>query len=167
MKKIFSILIIALFAIVAKAQITKGTLQASGLTCSMCNLSIMKSLQKLPFIDSIVPNIEAASYELTFKEGANVNFQGIKNAVEKAGFSVAQISFTIKPSGVEFISNNSFKSNGFTYNIIGNNQQFNGAKGLVNFYITDKGFLSEKKYKKFKNSNKESQNETIINIKQV
>ncbi|MEO0312149.1 MAG: hypothetical protein RIQ89_1806 [Bacteroidota bacterium] len=166
MKKIILILSIAFIAQIATAQITKGTLQASGLTCSMCNLAIKKSLEKISFIDTIVPNVETASYELTFKEGTSVNLQEIKNAVEKAGFSVAQLSFTVNRKSLENLNNNTFTINGFTYNII-SRLPINKANGTPSFYITDRGFLSEKKYKKFKSANKISENELIINIAQL
>lgn len=161
MKQILSILIIVLFANIAKAQITKATLQASGLTCSMCNLSIKKSLEKINFIDSIIPDIETASYELFFKKGEIVNFLEIKSAVEKAGFSVAQLSFSVNLKEVKDLSNNSFNIGIFTYKIIGN-EKLNINSEIIQFYITDKDFLNEKKYKKFKNAN--SVGENVFNI---
>jgi copper chaperone CopZ len=166
MKRFFSIFFLTIVAYTASAQITKATLQASGLTCSMCNLSIKKSIEKLSFIESIVPNIETASYELTFKKGATVNFQEIRKAVEKAGFSVAQLSFTVNFDLVNNFADNTFKIDGFVYKINGN-QSFNATQEPIEFYITDKGFLNEKRYNKFKNFNTSKENENIINITQL
>lgn len=166
MKKILVLAFLFSLVQIAKAQIAKGTLQASGLTCSMCNLSIKKSLEKLPFIEAIKPNVETATYELTFKNGASINLVEVKNAVEKAGFSVAQLAFEVDFNNIQSTTNNSFQINGISYNIVGASKQ-NKPTGVVNYFITDKGFLSEKKYKKFKNSNKTSSSQTIINITQI
>jgi hypothetical protein len=52
---------------ISNAQIQRATLQASGLTCSMCNLSIKKNLEKIAFISKVTPNLANASYELELK----------------------------------------------------------------------------------------------------
>ena len=50
MKQLF-VIIAVLFAVSAQAQVSKVSLQASGLTCSMCSNSINKSIQSLDYIE--------------------------------------------------------------------------------------------------------------------
>lgn len=42
----------------ATAQISKVTLQASGLTCSMCSNSINKSLRSVDYVEKVMANIK-------------------------------------------------------------------------------------------------------------
>ena len=39
-----------------------SNLKATGLTCAMCSYSTQKSLEKLDFIESITPDLEATSF---------------------------------------------------------------------------------------------------------
>jgi copper chaperone CopZ len=165
MKNIALIIALALLPYISEAQIKSGTLQASGLTCSMCNLSVLKSLQTLSFIDSIVPNIETASYELTFGKNASINFEEIKKAVEKAGFSVAKLSFVVDLSVIEAVDENMFSIDGINYHII-DKTGLNNAQAAANFFITNKGYLSEKEFKRNKKNNLDDTSRLVINISQ-
>ncbi len=159
MKKTLLSLLLICYINVGFTQISKAELQASGLTCSMCNLSIKKSLEKIKFIDSIVSSIETASYILTFKQGEIVDFNRIKNAVESAGFTIGQLSFVTQLSGVKELTKNSFTLDGVEFRV---NEDFNSTNPYVEFYITNKGFLNEKRFNKFKNTNSSDKN--VINI---
>ncbi len=165
MKKTFLTIAIGFLYLFSCAQIKTGTLQASGLTCSMCNLSILKSLETLSFIDSIVPNIETASYDLTFKINAPVRFEEIKRAVEKAGFSVAKLSFVVDMSGVKIIEDRYFTLDGVDYYIV-SKSNLEIASTEISFYVTNKGYLSEKEYKKNRKNNHDETEKNIINISQ-
>ena len=57
----------------------------------MCSYSTQKSLEKLDFIESITPDLEATSFKLEFKDGAFVDFDLIQEKVEDAGFFVGSI----------------------------------------------------------------------------
>ncbi len=94
MKNILFI-ILTFFTISANAQVKKVSLQASGLTCSMCSNAIYKALQSVSFVDNVDANIKNSTFEITFKPGANVNFDLLKDKVEKAGFFVAQFWATV------------------------------------------------------------------------
>lgn len=148
--------LLLVITIITNAQITKVSLQASGLTCSMCNLSIKKSLDKLPFIESINPDIETATYELKFKENAAVNLRDIKNAVTNAGFSVAKLVFSINVKNVISNSINQFKYKEITYNLI--EGKLDAAGFNQKFQIVDDGFISDKNFKKYKNKVKGGEN---------
>src|SRR5215210_5597656 len=100
MKRIFLIAAIT-FSITANAQVTKVNLQASGLTCSMCSNAINKSLKTLDFVDKIDANIKTSTFEITFKPNSKVDFDMLKNKVEKAGFSVAGFTATMQFNNVK------------------------------------------------------------------
>ena len=44
----------------AFSQIQSATLKADGLTCSMCSKAIYKALLKVPFVQSVTPDIEGS-----------------------------------------------------------------------------------------------------------
>src|SRR5436305_1733911 len=94
MKTIFLVIALAL-SMATGAQVTKVSLQASGLTCSMCSNSINKALRTLDFIDKIDTDMKTYTFEISFKPNSHVDFDKIKNKVEKAGFSVSSFIATI------------------------------------------------------------------------
>ncbi len=144
----------------SQSQINTLTLQAGGLTCSMCNLTIMKRLQKIDFIDSIQPNVETASYIIQLKPNVNLNVIKIKDALVDAGFSVAKLIFS--PNGIVNETENSFKYQGYTYNIIDGLFVSQDTKAV--YMVINQDFLSNKNYKKYKQKNKISTNNSIINL---
>ncbi len=148
MKKIVFIIAVVFTSITASAQIKSATLQASGLTCSMCNLSIKKSLEKLPFIEQINPNVETATYEIAFKENGAIVLEDLQKAVKKAGFSVAKLSFTSSFNNVSITNKNIFELNGISYFII--NPKNSVLNGSIAFQIIGKDFTGEKDFKKHK-----------------
>ena len=66
MKSIFLFIAIA-FSVATNAQITKVSLQASGLTCSMCSNSINKALKTLDFVERVDADIKTYTFEILFK----------------------------------------------------------------------------------------------------
>jgi copper chaperone CopZ len=71
-----------------KAQVSKVTLQAAGLTCSMCSNAINKALRTLDCVANVEAEIKTYSFEISFKPNAAVDFDQLRKKVEKAGFSV-------------------------------------------------------------------------------
>ena len=130
----------------AKSQITKVSLQASGLTCSMCSNSINKSLKTLSFIATVNPDVQTSTFEITFKQGSDANFDAIKKKVEDAGFSVAGFMVTINFKNANVKSNQVVTTDGNTFHFLNVKEQT--LNGLKQIRIVDKGFLSNKEYKK-------------------
>lgn len=161
MKKILFIIAVVLISITATAQIKSATLQASGLTCSMCNLSIKKSLEKLPFIEQIKPNVETATYEIAFKENSAIVLEDLQKAVKKAGFSVAKLSFTSSFNNVSIANKNTFELNGISYYII--NPKSNVLNGSIPFQIIGKDYTGEKDFKR----HKQKLNPQFVNVIQL
>ncbi len=161
MKKIIFMATVVFIGITATSQITSASLQASGLTCSMCNLSVKKSLEKLPFIKDIKPNVETATYQITFKENSNVVLDDLQKSVKKAGFSVAKLSFTSNFNNVSIADKNTFQFNGISYYIINANTKV--LDGSINFQIIDKNFTAEKDF----NKHKLKLNPSFVNVIQL
>ena len=144
MKKIFLFIAIA-FSVVTNAQVTKVSLQASGLTCSMCSNSINKALKTLDFVDKVDPDIKTYTFEITFKENSRVDFDLIKRKVEGAGFTVSGFVATILFDNVRVIDGQPITIEDRTFYFVNtNDQSLNGVKQVK---VLDKGFVSPKEYK--------------------
>nr|MBP7990725.1 heavy-metal-associated domain-containing protein [Sediminibacterium sp.] len=94
MKKVF-LLIACIWAIGASAQVQKVNLQASGLTCAMCSKAIYKAVSAISFVDTVLVNIEASTYDIRFNSDATPRFDQIAKAVVDAGFSVANLTVVV------------------------------------------------------------------------
>ncbi|NDC42725.1 MAG: copper chaperone, partial [Chitinophagia bacterium] len=91
MKHFLLTLLLAASSLFAFSQIKSATLTASGLTCSMCSKAIYKTLLKLPYVAAVDVDMDKSVYLIQFKPGSNANPDGLKTAVEKAGFFVASL----------------------------------------------------------------------------
>lgn len=131
----------------ANAQFSKATLQASGLTCALCTKAVHNALAQLPFVATITPDIKNSAFNITFKEGASVNIDALKKAVEDAGFSVAQLKITGKFNNVAIRNDEhvTIGNNVFHFLLV-SNQTLNGEKQLT---VVDKDFVTAKTFKKY------------------
>ncbi len=144
MKTILLFIAIAIAAI-ADAQVSTISLQASGLTCSMCSNAINKSLKTLDFVLKVDADIKTYTFEISFKPGSIVDFDSIRKKVESAGFTVCAFvvnmhfdNVPVMKSQPVIVQNNSL----LFVNI--NEQVLNGYKHVK---IIDQGFVSSKEYK--------------------
>lgn len=146
MKTILLFVAIAL-SIATKAQVSKVSLQASGLTCSMCSNAINKALKTLDFVDKVDANIKTYTFEVTFKPNSNVDFDKIKSKVEKAGFSVSSFVATIHFDNVQVRNNQPVTIEDKTFLFVNvKDQLLNGQKQIK---VLDKGFVSQKENKTY------------------
>lgn len=144
--KTFLFLIAATISIVSSAQVSKVSLQASGLTCSMCSNSINKALKTIDFVQNVNPNIKTSTFEITFKEGSSVDFDKLKKKVEDAGFTVASFIAFVNFNNTEVKANEPVKIGDKTFYILNAKEKsLNGAKQVR---IVDKGFVSTMDFKK-------------------
>jgi len=147
MKKILLMLLITVMALYSRAQFTKATLQATGLTCAMCSNAINKALQKISFIQSVRSDIKNSAFNIVFKENAEVDIDVIKRAVEDAGFSVGSFKLTGNFNEVKIAADKQVKIGNETFHFLNaTNQTLNGEKTLL---VVDKGFLTAKEFKKY------------------
>ena len=145
MKKIF---IIALLAIVfqSPAQVSKVSLQASGLTCSMCSNAINKSLKAISFVERVEANIKNSSFEIYFKPAASVDFDQLKKAVENAGFFVADFKAVIHFDQAAAENDHHLISGNRIFHFLSIKDQI--LNGDITLRFLDKGFVSSKEFKK-------------------
>ncbi len=131
------------------AQFSGGRLQATGLTCAICNKAIHQSLEQLAFVEKVEADIKSSSFTLTFRDNGAVSPAKLKAAVEDAGFFVGELQLTGSwnqdpvEEGVPFVwGEQSFQfissktpalSKAFTCKVVG------------------KGYLTDKSFKKLKN----------------
>jgi copper chaperone CopZ len=142
------IIIIAMLvvSITAKAQVTKVSLQASGLTCSMCSNAINKALKSLDFVDKVDANIKNSTFNIWFKPNTIVDFDKLKNKVEGAGFFVANFSATLQFDNVAVLNDSPINVGASTFHFLNVKEQI--LTGEKTIRLLDKGFLSAKEYKK-------------------
>ena len=133
--------------IVSSAQITRVSLTASGLTCSMCSKAVKTALEGVYFVEKVQVDIKNQKYNLSFKEGSHIEIDELGKAVEDAGFSVASLVVSATVGNTLLEKDNHIKiGNSYFHFLNASGQQLNGS---TNFTIVDRKFVSEKEFKKF------------------
>ena len=145
MKTIFLLIALA-FSVATNAQVTKVSLQASGLTCSMCSNSINKALRTLDFVDKVDADIKRYTFEISFKPNSSVDFDMIKKKVEGAGFTVSGFVATILFNNVQVMNGQPITIEDKTFYFVNTNDQ--PVSGTREVKVLDKGFVSPKEYKR-------------------
>lgn len=152
MKLFFLFMLITGLSVRSQAQFTGASLQASGLTCSMCSKAVKNALEKVSFVERVGVDLESQQYHLEFKKGAPVEFDVLNKAVEDAGFSVANLKVTASVSDLQVAKDSHVKiGNQYFHFLNAKGQQLNGP---VTFSIVDKGFVSAKAFKKYASASK-------------
>lgn len=128
------------------AQVSGISIQASGLTCSMCSNAIHKSLSSVSYVDKVVANIKSSSFAISFKPGSEVDFDQLKKKVEDAGFFVAMLTADIHFDGLKVEPDAHVKSGNKLFHFL----QVKGQtlEGIHSVRILDKGFVPAKEYRK-------------------
>ncbi len=129
-----------------KAQVSLVTLQASGLTCSMCSNAINKALLSIDYVDRVTANIKESSFVIRFKPAAIVNFDQLKKKVEDAGFFVAQMEATIVTNRIAISNDAHVDINGTMYHFLNTGDKV--IEGEIHVRLLDKGFVSVKDFKR-------------------
>ena len=145
MRVLFFIILMSL-GVTSNAQITKASLQASGLTCSMCSKAVKEALEEISFVEKVMVDIKNQQYNLTFKQGAEVDPDALNKAVQDAGFSVASLKLSANVDAVKLAKDQHVKIGNKLFHFLnGAGKELNGD---VSFNVVDKGFVSDKEYKK-------------------
>ncbi len=159
MKKGVLVIAVLLFAVSLKAQFSKASLQATGLTCSMCSNAVNRALQKVSFVESVKSDIKNSSFEIVFRNNTEVSPDALKDAVEDAGFSVGSLKLTGSFNGLGIENNKHVKIGKQYFHFLQvNNQVLNGEKTIT---VMDKNFVTEKMFKKYSNATRVSCEQTI------
>lgn len=141
------VMLLVIFGLNAQAQISKVSLQASGLTCSMCSKAVKAALEEVSFVEKVQVDIKNQQYNLSFKEGSVVDFDALNKAVQDAGFSVAALKVTASVAQTKLEKDEHLKiGNQYFHFLNAFNQTVDGA---ISFSIVDKGFVTAKQFKKY------------------
>lgn len=148
MKKTIILLVVLMTAVSGiRAQFTKATIQASGLTCAMCTKAIDNALKELAFVEAVKPDIKNSAFAVVFKQGQEADIDALKKAVEDAGFFVAKFSITGSFNALEVRNDEHVSIGGKQYHFLNiKDQVLNGEKSLV---LVDKNFLTPNGFKKY------------------
>lgn len=136
----------------AQAQFTRATLQASGLTCSMCNKAIYNALKAVPFVASVDADIKNASFTIVFKENAAMEPDALKDAVEDAGFSVAAFKLTGNFDNLPIANDKHVEIGARHFHFLKVNDQVLSGEHTIT--VVDRGFLAAKNFKKYSTATK-------------
>ena len=150
---------VLMFSIKGNSQIVKAEIRATGLTCSMCSNAIKKQLKSMPEVADVATDLNTNTFTVSLKEGNDLNPKVFKEKVEKAGFFIGSLVVTAKS---ETITKNSY--------ILVNDKKNNASE--VQFQVVDKGYVTEKEFKKLSKSYKNivtyaSNNEDDFHIKML
>lgn len=145
MKKII-IIIFVLFSGVVNAQVKGVTIQASGLTCSMCSNSIFKALKTLDFVEKVDPNIKISSFDISFKPGAEIDFDKLKAKVEDAGFFVANFTVIYHFDALAIANDKHVTVGKNVFHFLNVKEEV--LSGDKKIRLLDKGYVSAKEFKK-------------------
>jgi copper chaperone CopZ len=146
MKRLMLLIFVTAISLGGKAQFTKGTLQATGLTCAMCSNAINKALQKVPFIESVRSDIQNSAFNIVFKTGNAINIDALKDAVEGAGFSVGSLQLTGHFEERSINKDEHARIGGMNFHFIGDGGQV--LKGEQTLTVLDKDYMTAKAFKK-------------------
>ncbi len=123
----------------ANAQISKAEIRATGLTCSMCSNAINKQLKALPEVADITTDLNTNTFTVTLNENTSITPQTFKQSVEKAGFFIGSLLLTSKTSSIK---NEKY--------IVVDAKTMDSEE--VTYQVLDKGYVTDKEYKKLSKS---------------
>ena len=149
MKNIIISFVVLFFAMESNAQIVKADIIATGLTCSMCSKSIYKQLTSLPEVASVDTDLNTNTFTVTLKPNTNVSPNIFRDNVEKAGFFIGSLVVTTDSKTLANYINVEKK-------------KIANAK-LVQVQILDKGFVTQKEFKKLAKKHKDIASYSIEN----
>lgn len=147
MKKIFLAITVLFITVISHAQFTSGNLTAAGLTCAMCTKAIYNALEKIPSVKNVDADIRSSAFMITFKEGASVDPDMLKEAVEDAGFSVAKLKLNGNFEHVKIEKDTHLNISGKTFHFLKvDPKELNGTFALT---LVDKNYVSAREFKKY------------------
>ncbi len=146
LKKILFLLVVVLLLQPVRAQFSKASLQATGLTCAMCSNAINKALQVLPFVESVKSDIKNSAFSIVFKQDKPVNLDAIRDAVEEAGFFVGGLQVTGTFSELSINPGTCVKIGNAWFLFLKTGSRL--LNGEVTLRVLDKSFLTAKEFKK-------------------
>ena len=132
------------------AQILKAEIVATGLTCSMCSNAINKQLKSLSDVESVDIDLNTNTFTVHLKRNNLATPKLLKTSVEKAGFFVGSMVVTMQFEEVKINDNMTLQTKNAT--LIFLDTEAKTLKGATKIKIQDKGFVTQKEYKKLMRS---------------
>ncbi|WP_414000114.1 heavy-metal-associated domain-containing protein [Flavobacterium sp. W1B] len=139
-------LLVLITSVKSYSQISKAEIMATGLTCSMCSNAINKQLKAMPEVDSVGTDLNTNTFTVYFKKNSPLQPKVLKNAVEKAGFFVGSMVLTMPFDNLKVEDNSVVKKGDASFVFIDTKAQI--LSGETRVKISDKGFVTQKEYKK-------------------
>ena len=150
MKNIIAFVIITIATLQTQAQIAKAELIATGLTCSMCSNAINKQFKSMTEVDKVETDLNSNTFTIYLKKGNTLSPKALKDKVEKAGFFVGSLVLTMPFNNVKAADNVKVDANNVSYIFIDSKPQT--LNGDTKVKVLDKGFVTQKEYKKLTKS---------------
>ena len=128
-------------------KIKDASLQASGLTCSMCSKAVKEALEEVSFVEKVQVDIKNQQYNMTFKEDAAVDIDALAKAVDDAGFAVASLKLGIALENAVVKKDQHLQIGKHLFHFL--NAKGQTLDGDARITLVDKSFLSAKDFKKY------------------
>jgi copper chaperone CopZ len=147
MKKMIMIILVMWVSMQSHAQFSRAYLQATGLTCAMCSNAINKALLKVPFVESVKPDIKNSAFDIVFKKDSRVEIDALKKAVDDAGFSVGSLKVTGSFNDLKIANDEHVKIGPDNFHFLDvKDQVLSGEKTIT---LVDRDFVSAKQFKRY------------------
>lgn len=147
----FITIIAILTSAVSTAQISKAEIKATGLTCSMCSNAINKQLKSMPEVANVDTDLNTNTFTVTLKTDNTLSPKIFKEKVEKAGFFIGSLIVSMKSEAL----------NRKDYIFVNNKTE--AAASDVKIQVLDKGYVTDKEYKKLLKSFKNIASYAVMN----
>ncbi|MFV8268582.1 heavy-metal-associated domain-containing protein [Flavobacterium sp. GT2N3] len=128
------------------SQISKAEIMATGLTCSMCSNAINKQLKATVGVDSVSTDLNTNTFTVYLKKESKITPRVLKEGVEKAGFFIGSLVITVPTESLKPEGNKTISFNGSTFILL--NEELKNSTGETKLKIFDKGYVTQKEYKK-------------------
>ncbi|SHG23562.1 Copper chaperone CopZ [Flavobacterium segetis] len=146
------IVLMVLFSAVSNAQISKAEIVATGLTCSMCSNAINKQLKSMPEVKDVEIDLNSNTFIVSLADNNSLSPAIFKEKVEKAGFFIGSLIVTVD---AETLKKNSF--------VVVDGKESKNKE--VQVQVLDKGYVTDKEFKKLSKSYKSSTTYAMNNEK--
>jgi copper chaperone CopZ len=129
-----------------KAQISKAEIVATGLTCSMCSNAIIKQLSAMTYVDSVTADLNTSTFFVYLNKNNAIQPKLFKQRVERAGFFIGSLVLTMSFDNLKIDNNLIVKKELNTLIFVDTESKI--LKGQTKVKILDKGYVTQKEYKK-------------------
>lgn len=132
----------------AEAGVNWAEVGINGLTCSLCSRTVEKSIERLPFVDSVVMSLETTNARIYFKNGGKIDYPAIAKAVTDSGFSlrVLQVEFSFNDVTVNADGTFTYQNKNYRWM----DYKSGSARGKVVLKLVDGTYLPKKEAAEWK-----------------